>query len=712
MSHSQPTPREPDKKPGRGLEAGPAPAQAQGPGPDAVASQDPASPEDASGRVASAHDDFGLTPRPRTRRVDPLLGADLGGITIVRLLGEGGMGRVYEARQANPARTVAVKVMRQGITSEKTLRRFEREAEFLARLQHPGIAQIYVVGSYSSDDGDVPFFVMEFVAGAKPINTYAAEGGLSLADKLRLFVDVCEAVSHGHDRGIIHRDLKPGNILIDGSGKPRIIDFGVARSTDSDLTLTSMKTESGNPVGTAQYMSPEQFGANPDELDPRADVYSLGMVLYELLCGELPYELRSKGIHEMARLVCEQPPMPLRSRDRNIPRSVAAIVKKCLEKSRRNRYYSAGELAEDIRRFLDGRHVQAGKGSVLGGRWLRRLVPASKSGQALLLLVGGGLVAGLASLAAWRLAWSGSQDPELPPVTAGLAGAGDLSKTPAKPVTQELFVTSNWQSTDLVVEKDRCYRLAVTGECRDQTGARFGPEGTRPVMLHSVLGPQANLSAATRDRYYVGQHPLRTVIARIADKSWSINVGPGLTFIAPDSGVLSLRINEPEDSGLNPEGTLTCTLEPVPQPRFVDDAGRTTIWARVDHMDTLLVSPRGLQWEYGGSWARVGLHEGVFPTLVNGIAWWPMWTDPVTSSVLETGDFAGVAEAITRGEPGIRVLEITAQHGRVTVEKPDGDVARVKFQDLILGSGDIGCTLELAGLGGDTPRNDAGRDSS
>ena len=311
-----------------------------------------------------ADDDFGLTPKPKadqqakSQRVDPLLGMDLGGVTIVRLLGEGGMGRVYEAQQQNPSRTVAVKVIRAGITSEKTMRRFEREAQFLGKLQHPGIAQIFVVGSYSSDIGDVPFFVMEFIPNAKPITNFTSETGLGIRDTLSLFKQVCEAVCHGHDRGIVHRDLKPGNILIDSDGMPKVIDFGVARSTDSDLNLTSMRTDTGALVGTVQYMSPEQFGDSAEGLDGRADVYALGVVLYELLAGVLPYTVRRKKMHEAARIVCEFVPPTLRSHNKGIPRDVSLIAERCLQKDRRGRYQSAGELARDIQSVLDGKPVR------------------------------------------------------------------------------------------------------------------------------------------------------------------------------------------------------------------------------------------------------------------------------------------------------------------------------------------------------------------
>lgn len=331
--------------------------------PDASREPNATPPPEADSRPSQfphADDDFGLAAKPKadqqakTQRVDPLLGIDLGRVKIVKLIGEGGMGRVYEAEQTSPPRTVAVKVIRQGITSDKTMRRFEREAEFLGKLQHPGIAQIYVVGSYASDLGDVPFFVMELISNAKPITNYAHERHLDLRDRLRLFKQVCEAVSHGHDRGIVHRDLKPGNILIDADGKPKVIDFGVARSTDSDLTLTNMRTDTGALVGTVQYMSPEQFGdSNAEGLDGRADVYSLGVVLYEMLAGALPYDVRRRKMHEAARIVCEHVPPTLRSRDKSIPRDVSLITERCLQKDRRGRYQTAGELAVDIQQILD-----------------------------------------------------------------------------------------------------------------------------------------------------------------------------------------------------------------------------------------------------------------------------------------------------------------------------------------------------------------------
>ena len=213
-------------------------------------------------------------------------GTVIGHFTLKRLIGSGGMGRVYEARQENPRRTVAIKVMNRGTASRSALRRFEFEAQVLARLKHPGIAQIHEAGTFDDGTGGVPWFAMEYIGNAKSVTDYARDARLRTRQRVQLFRQACEAVAHGHQRGVIHRDLKPGNLLVDGGGQLKVIDFGVARSTDSDLAATTMQTDVGELIGTVQYMSPEQFDADPHDLDIRSDVYALGVVLYELLTGQ------------------------------------------------------------------------------------------------------------------------------------------------------------------------------------------------------------------------------------------------------------------------------------------------------------------------------------------------------------------------------------------------------------------------------------------
>jgi len=288
-------------------------------------------------------------------------GQKIGPCTLRRLIGRGGMGAVYEAIQENPRRTVAVKLMRRGITSKTALRRFEFESQILARLRHPGIAQVYEAGTHHEDVGveDTPFFVMEYIPGALPITEFANKHDLPVRDRMKLFLQVCEAVQHGHLKGIVHRDLKPSNILIASNGKPKIIDFGVARSTDSDLALTTQQTDIGQILGTVQYMSPEQCEADPNDIDTRSDVYALGVVLHELLTGQLPYDLSTAQLHEAIRIVCEQIPTRLSSIDRRLKGDLEVITGKAMEKERWRRYQTAAALSEDIGHWLDDEPINA-----------------------------------------------------------------------------------------------------------------------------------------------------------------------------------------------------------------------------------------------------------------------------------------------------------------------------------------------------------------
>jgi len=283
----------------------------------------------------------------------------IGQYTPLRVLGQGGMGTVYEAQQENPRRAVALKVIRAGYLSDELLHRFKQEAQVLGRLQHPGIAQVYEAGVVRDErGGDLPFFAMEFIKGV-PLTDYAAARGLGTRERLDLFAKVCDAVYHAHQKGVIHRDLKPGNILVDESGQPKILDFGVARATDSDIQQTTQQTDIGQLIGTVPYMSPEQVSGDPGDLDTRSDVYALGVIAYELLAGRLPYDLRRKMIHEAARIIKEEEPTRLSSINRTLRGDVETIVAKAMEKDKVRRYQSAESLASDIRRYLKDEPIAA-----------------------------------------------------------------------------------------------------------------------------------------------------------------------------------------------------------------------------------------------------------------------------------------------------------------------------------------------------------------
>jgi len=305
--------------------------------------------------------------QPVSTGADLQPGARLGDVTIVRLVAEGGMGRVYEGLQGMPCRTVAVKVIRPGVLSPAAARRFEHEAQILGRLTHPGIARIYSVGMQPLAGGAVPYFVMEYVEDAKAITAYARERDLGTRDRVSLFREVCRAVAHGHQKGVIHRDLKPGNILVDATGHPKVIDFGVARSTDADVTRATMLTDAGQLVGTLQYMSPEQFAGEVDEIDVRADVYALGVVLYELLAGKPPYDVARRPVYEAARIVHETEPRSLATVNPRLRGDLSTIVAKCLEKDRARRYSSAAEVEADLSRYLRGEPIAASPPGLVDG---------------------------------------------------------------------------------------------------------------------------------------------------------------------------------------------------------------------------------------------------------------------------------------------------------------------------------------------------------
>ena len=343
-----------------------------------------------------------------------IVGLSIGGFKLVRRIGVGGMGTVYEAVQENPSRTVALKVLRAWSGSPSARRRFVEEAQILARLRHPGIAQIFAAGTHAppgTDPSDplagawggaqaVPWIAMEFVEGATPITGFVAAGSLDPRQALLLMAQVCDAVHHGHMRGIIHRDLKPANILVDSNGNVKVIDFGVARAVlspeDGTRASAATVTSPGTLVGTLRYMSPEQCDGDPHALDTRSDVYSLGVVLYEVLTGTLPYQLGNGSFTAAARAIRETDPAPPASIRRGLRGDVEVIVLKSLEKERDRRYQSAADLASDIRRFLADLPIQARPASAVyrAAKFARR----NKAAVALAALVLVSVAAGVAGV--------------------------------------------------------------------------------------------------------------------------------------------------------------------------------------------------------------------------------------------------------------------------------------------------------------------------
>lgn len=339
-----------------------------------------------------------------------------GRYTLLEKLGEGGMGEVWVAKQSEPVkRKVAIKLIKAGMDSKSVIQRFEQERQALAMMDHPNIARILDGGL---TDDRRPFLVMELVNGL-PLTKFCDDAKLGIRERLELFVPICQAVQHAHQKAIVHRDLKPSNILVtivDGRPVPKIIDFGVAKATGGKLTDESMSTQFGAVIGTLEYMSPEQAGFSGVDVDTRADIYSLGVILYELLTGLRPFDakrLKKAAFDEMMRMIREDElskPSTRLSTDESLP-SLAAVrqtepkrltkllrgeldwvVMKCLEKQRDRRYESASGLARDVQRYLADEAVEARPPSA--GYRLRKFVKRNK-GQVvaamvvLLVLIGG-----------------------------------------------------------------------------------------------------------------------------------------------------------------------------------------------------------------------------------------------------------------------------------------------------------------------------------
>jgi|GEM_PF-2337360 len=289
------------------------------------------------------------------RIADSLIGKTLGGYCIERLLGAGGMGRVYLARQTTGScAEVALKVLGRATSSPIALQRFAREIEVMKQLSHPGIASFLAGGMYDDGEGAVPWFAMEHVANATDLALWCDEKQLNQRQRLSLIAEIADAIGHAHGMGIVHRDLKPANILVNSAGDAKVIDFGVARCVADDFGVGSIRTQTGQLVGTMQYMSPEQFEGDPRKIDQRADVYALGVLVWELITGTYPHDVRVLSVSDAARTVCEQDAADIRSVNVQVAPEIADIIAKCLRRDRSKRYDDARQLGKALRAFLRG----------------------------------------------------------------------------------------------------------------------------------------------------------------------------------------------------------------------------------------------------------------------------------------------------------------------------------------------------------------------
>jgi tetratricopeptide (TPR) repeat protein/serine/threonine protein kinase len=431
-------------------------------------------------------------------------GALIGPYKLLQQIGEGGMGTVWMAEQTEPVqRKVALKVIRPGLDSRQVVARFEAERQALALMDHPSIAKVLDGGA--TEEGR-PYFVMELVKGA-PITTFCDERRLTPRERLGLFVPVCRALQHAHTKGVIHRDLKPSNVLValyDGRPVTKVIDFGVAKATAQKLTERTLFTEFGSVVGTLEYMSPEQAEPNQLDVDTRSDVYSLGVLLYQLLTGTTPLErnrLRGTTLLEALRLIREEEPprpsarlstaegLPAIATDRGLgPRGLSDLVRgeldwivmKALEKDRNRRYQSALAFADDVARYLADEPVQACPPSA--GYRLRKLVRRHKRALAtaavlgLTLLVALGAVAGSAG---WVLRDRGARQAKL---------AGDMQLA--------------LQRGELLQEQGKRFEALAALEHAELLAGEAAPA---PALRGRLAALRGRLDAEARDEDFVAR---------------------------------------------------------------------------------------------------------------------------------------------------------------------------------------------------------------
>ncbi|MEM7201661.1 MAG: serine/threonine-protein kinase [Planctomycetota bacterium] len=475
-------------------------------------------------------------PRPSVGSPEPLP-EFIGPYRIRERLGEGGMGVVYAAEQTEPLRRqVAVKVVKLGMDTREVLARFEAERRTLALLDHPGVAKVFDAGATKRGR---PYFVMEFVRGVSLID-YCERNRLSLRDRLRIFVDLCDAIQHAHHKGIIHRDLKPSNILVavpEGRPIPKVIDFGVAKATASPLSERPVFTEQGQLIGTPEYMSPEQAEMSGLDVDTRTDVYALGVILYEMLTSKLPFEpstLRAGGYSEVVRRIREVVPPKPSTRLSEIERSTSAadraardqlitssrqvrgeldwIVMRALEKDRTRRYDAASALGDDVENYLHDRPVVAGPPSA--GYALYKFAKRHRAATVATGLAAASMILGITGLAIGMLRATRAEDLATRRADASQASSRFLGKLlfQADPERHggNPSLLDVLERTDPLIDEDLALFPEVEADIRESLGVAL-----RRRSMYTSARPSLERSLALRTDLF-GEHDPATARSQIA----------------------------------------------------------------------------------------------------------------------------------------------------------------------------------------------------
>ena len=504
-----------------------------------LAALDPNLREELESLLASEDEENSLSETPGIGSVElrPLGSTNvsdrIGPYRLLREIGEGGMGVVYEAEQERPVRRkVALKLIKWGMDTKAVVARFESERQALALMNHPNIASVYDAGATAEGR---PYFAMEYVHGI-PITSYCDKHRLTIKERLELFMSVCDGIQHAHQKGIIHRDIKPSNVLVavqDDKPVPKIIDFGVAKATSQRLTEHTVATELGQLIGTPEYMSPEQAEMTNLDIDTRTDVYSLGVLLYELLVGAQPFdprELREAGLLEIQRRLREDvPPRPstrvgglgaasstsaanrgvdVRSLGRQLRGDLDWIAMKALEKDRTRRYETANAMSLDVKRFLNSEAVQARAPSTFYR--VRKFVERHKVGVAtgavvVVALVAGSVVATLGMLRAVeaekRAASQANTSEEIADFLVGLFAVANPSEARGRDVTPREILDAGYEDVRLTLKEQP--------EVQARLLATIGKVYTSLGVYHEAI--QALEQAASLSRTTLGDEHEETL---------------------------------------------------------------------------------------------------------------------------------------------------------------------------------------------------------
>ena len=502
----------------------------------------------------------------------------LGPFRLLEVLGRGSTGVVFRAEQARPRRIVALKWLYPTMLSRSARLRFAREGEILARLQHPGIARVYETGEADlTHDGAVvlphqAYISMEHVSGREWID-YVHTKGLRPREVLALFADVCDAVAHAHSVGVVHRDLKPSNIMIDDGGSVRVLDFGVARITNSDRTTLVTRTETGALVGTVAYMSPEQAEGRTQHVEARSDVFSLGCMLFETLVGRLPFVTHGESIFEALRALREREPDFRGSR---LPSELVSIITKCLEKNRDQRYADADKLGDDVRRYL--RHQPVRARGITASYRLRTLLVRRKWTFASLLFF---VTIGLASVAVVR------RMADLR-VTEQANAAYDRLRLAARSIDDEDARTAR-DALDTIPQQHRSWLWGYQHSRLDLSVGRLTPSHAEAICTVAWTADGRRILSASSDgaiRVWDAVTHSRDAVASPADPGIigaSFLPGDDTVAAVADKGSINVyTLDSTGNARATPDGTthsgLTC-MGPNGEVACVQDDETLSYWA-------------------------------------------------------------------------------------------------------------------------------------